>query len=70
VLESEYQNPESSYFEIIRDNLMRSMMMILARNLLGQSTASIAPNDSVEAILRYIKQHIYQPSFFDHRAFG
>jgi hypothetical protein len=39
------------------------MMMILARNLLGQSTASIAPNDSVEAILRYIKQHIYQPDF-------
>lgn len=63
VLESEYQNPESSYFEIIRDNLMRSMMMILARNLLGQNTASIAPNDSVEAILRYIKQHIYQPDF-------
>jgi YesN/AraC family two-component response regulator len=62
VLESEYQNPESQYFEIIRDNLMRSIMVILARNLLGQSAAPIATNDSVEAILRYIKQHIYEPS--------
>ena len=62
VLESEYQSPESQYFEIIRDNLMRSIMMILARNLLGQSAAPIATNDSVEAILRYIKQHIYEPS--------
>ncbi|MDI9862529.1 helix-turn-helix domain-containing protein [Flectobacillus roseus] len=62
VLESEYQRPESQYFEIIRDNLMRSIMVILARNLLGQSASPIATNDSVEAILRYIKQHIYEPS--------
>jgi len=62
VLEGEYQRPESQYFEIIRDNLMRSIMVILARNLLGQSAAPIATNDSVEAILLYVKQHIYEPS--------
>jgi YesN/AraC family two-component response regulator len=60
VLEEEYEH-QSPYFEIIRDNLMRSIMMILARNLLGQTPTKTVPRDSVEAILRYIKQHIYEP---------
>lgn len=62
VLEAEYQNEQSQYFEMMRDNLMRSIMVILARNLLGQTSTKVVPKDSVEAILRYIKQHIYQPS--------
>lgn len=62
VLESEYENHQSQYFEIIRDSLMRSMMMILARNLFGQTPVKPNLQDSVEAILMYIKQNIYQPS--------
>ena len=62
VLEEEYENEQSQYFDIIRDSLMRSMMVILARNLFGQTPASPVLKDSVEAILMYIKQHIYKPT--------
>ncbi len=63
VLENEYENQTLPYFEVIRDNLMRSMMMILARNLFRQNTLKTQPPDtSVETILQYIKQHIYQPN--------
>jgi AraC family L-rhamnose operon regulatory protein RhaS len=61
VLEDEYKREESTYFAIIRDSLLRSMLMILARNLFSQTPASPQTNDSVEAILMYIRQHIYQP---------
>ena len=47
--ESEYQRPESQYFEIIRDNLMRSIIDF-GKESIRTSAAPIATNDSVEAI--------------------
>ena len=61
VLEEEYKRDQSPYFAIIRDSLLRSMLIILARNLFGHSLASPQTTDSVESILMYIRQHIYQP---------
>ncbi|MFD1143722.1 AraC family transcriptional regulator [Larkinella insperata] len=61
VLEEEYKRDQSPYFASIRDSLLRSMLLILARNLFGQSPASALTKDSVEAILLYIRQHIHQP---------
>lgn len=60
VLEAENDNNQSKYFDDIRSSLMRSMLLILARNLFGQSPSPMM-KDSVEAILVYIKQHIFQP---------
>ncbi|GAB2552872.1 helix-turn-helix domain-containing protein [Spirosoma aerophilum] len=70
VLEDEYEREESPYFAIIRDSLLRSMLMILARNLFGQTLTSPQATDSIEAILMYIRQHIYQPGklTIDHLA--
>jgi AraC-like DNA-binding protein len=70
VLEEEYNHQKSQHFDIIRDSLMRSMLMILARNLFEQTPAKPIRNDSVEAILMYIRQHIYQPNelSIDHLA--
>ncbi len=62
VLEEEYENQQSQYFELIRNSIMRSMMIILARNLFGQTPASPVLKDSVEAIFMYIKQHIHNPA--------
>ena len=62
LLEEENENNQSKYFDIIRTSLMRSMMIILARNLFDQTPASPVLKDSVEAILLYIKQHIYEPA--------
>lgn len=61
ILEGEYENHQSQYFETIRDSLMQSMMIILARNLLGQTRTRTVLKDSVEPILLYLRQHIYQP---------
>lgn len=61
VLEAESANDESQYFEVIRDSLMRSMLLILARNLFSQTHDRPVLKDSIEAMLIYIKQHIYQP---------
>ncbi|MBC3789041.1 helix-turn-helix domain-containing protein [Spirosoma utsteinense] len=61
VLEEEYERNQSPYFAIIRDSLMRSMLIILARNLFGQTLVKPGINASVEAILMYVRQHIYQP---------
>ncbi|KQS30723.1 AraC family transcriptional regulator [Dyadobacter sp. Leaf189] len=61
VLEAESANDQSQYFEVIRDNLMRSMLIILARNLFSQAQSKPVQQDSIEAILMYIKKHIYQP---------
>ncbi|ADB40123.1 helix-turn-helix domain-containing protein [Spirosoma linguale] len=70
VLEEEYKRDQSPYFAIIRDSLLRSMLMILARNLFSHSLANSQTTDSVEAILMYIRQHIYQPGklTIDHLA--
>ncbi|GAB3997312.1 AraC family transcriptional regulator [Spirosoma daeguense] len=70
VLEEEYERHQSQYFAVIRDSLLRSMLMILARNLFSQTPAREQVNDSVEAILMYIRQHIYQPNdlSIDHLA--
>lgn len=62
VLEEENENNQSKYFDMIRTSLLQSIMIILARNLFGQTPASPVLKDSVEAILMYIKQHIYQPA--------
>ncbi|AKD54057.1 helix-turn-helix domain-containing protein [Spirosoma radiotolerans] len=61
VLEEEYERHQPPYFAIIRDSLMRSMLMILARNLFGQAPSRPVVNASVEAILMYVQQHIYRP---------
>lgn len=61
VLEEEYEREQSPYFAIIRDSLLRSMLLILARNLFGQPPASLLTSGSVEAILMYIRRHIYEP---------
>lgn len=63
VLEEENENQDSKYFDSIRTSLMQSMLIILARNLFEQAPPSNPlMKDSVEAILVYIKQHIYSPS--------
>ncbi|MFN3378884.1 MAG: helix-turn-helix domain-containing protein [Runella zeae] len=61
ILESEYDNPLATHFEILRDSLMRSILLILARNLSQQTPAKSEVSNAAEAILRYIKQHIYEP---------
>lgn len=62
VLEEEYDHHQHTpHFASVRDNLLRSMLLILARNLLGQAPAQPVVTKSVEAILLYIRQHIYQP---------
>ena len=61
VLESEYDNPPSTHFEMIRDSLMRGILLILARNLSRQTPAKSEESNAAEAILRYIKQNIYEP---------
>lgn len=61
VLEAESANDQSQYFEVIRDSVMRSMLIILARNLFSQIQSRPVLNDSIEAILMYIRQHIYRP---------
>lgn len=61
VLENEYDNPHSAHFEILRDSLMRSILLILARNLSQQTPSKSEESNAAEAILRYIKQHIYEP---------
>lgn len=62
ILEEENEHSQSKYFDIIRTSLMQSILIILARNLSSQTPANPVPKDSVEAILLYIKQHIYQPA--------
>ncbi|WPR75340.1 AraC family transcriptional regulator [Algoriphagus sp. NG3] len=64
VLESEYENQQSPYYEIVRDSLMRSILIILARKLRQSDNAGQASSysDSVESILLYVKKNIYSPS--------
>jgi len=64
LLEQEYNVGLSPYYEIFRDSIMQSIMIILARSLRASSQTSngLTYNDSVEAILRYIKKNIYYPS--------
>lgn len=61
VLETEFTQDDLPYYEIIRDNLMRSILVLLARNLIRDAPVKPLLKDSVEAILLYIKQHIYTP---------
>ncbi|UFH57800.1 AraC family transcriptional regulator [Spirosoma sp. KNUC1025] len=62
VLEAENARQPAHYFEPMRDSLLRSMLLILARNLFQHPPSSPVVRDSVEAILLYIKQHIHQPA--------
>ncbi len=64
ILEEEYPNYQSPYYEMVRNNLMRSIMLILARNLRfsDQFVQASNYNGSVEVILTYIKKNIYSPS--------
>lgn len=70
ILEEEYENNQSPYFQIIRDNIMLTMMTILARNLFSQSASMLAQQNSVEPILMYVRQNIYSPTklTMDHLA--
>jgi AraC family transcriptional regulator, L-rhamnose operon regulatory protein RhaS len=61
VLEQEYENQQSSYFTTIRDNIMKTMIAILVRNLVGQTTRPVL-KESAEAIMLYVRQNIYSPS--------
>lgn len=61
VLEAETIRQQAPYFDPIRDSLLRSMLLILARNLFKHPSAKPVVSDSIEAILRYIKQHIHRP---------
>jgi AraC-like DNA-binding protein len=62
VLEEEYEHHQHTpHFTFIRDSLMRSILMILARNLFSQTSTQPVGSNSVEAILLYIRQHIHQP---------
>lgn len=61
VLEAESAEEQSQYYEIVRDSLIRSMLVILARNLFGQTGNRPVLKDSIEAILLHIRQHIYEP---------
>ncbi len=61
VLEAEYENYQLHYFAIIRDSIMKSMLTILARNLLLDKSSKPVHKDSVEAMMMYIRQHIYNP---------
>lgn len=64
VLESEYENNQNPYYEIVRDSLMRSILIILGRKLRQSDEVGQAPtySDSAEAILLYVKKNIYFPS--------
>ncbi|MDR7128888.1 AraC-like DNA-binding protein [Algoriphagus sp. 4150] len=64
VLESEYENNQSPYYEIVRDSLMRSILIILARKLRQSDGVGQVPaySDSAESILLYVKKNIYFPS--------
>ena len=70
VIQHEYADQQSAHFAGIRDCLLQSMLIILARNLFNQTPVRPFVTDSVEAILLYIRQHIYQPSalHIDHLA--
>lgn len=61
VLEAECANEKSAYFDLVRDNILRSILLVLARNLFNHSPADDVRKNSVEAILMYIRQHIFQP---------
>ncbi|QRR00842.1 helix-turn-helix domain-containing protein [Dyadobacter sandarakinus] len=62
-LEAECANERSAYFEIVRDSILRSMLLVLARNLFSQSSSNKVKKASIEAILMHIRQHIFQPEF-------
>lgn len=64
ILEWEYENNKSPYYDMVRDGIMRSILLILARNLRKSDSVSEVPEytDSVEAMLMYIKKNIYYPS--------
>lgn len=64
ILEMEYENNHTSYYEIVRDSLMRSILIILARNLRQSDQNLTIPvyHDLVESILMYIKKNIYSPT--------
>jgi AraC family L-rhamnose operon regulatory protein RhaS len=61
ILESETGNDQSPHYELIRDSMMRTMLVILARNLFTDISPKPVVKRSVEAILLYIKQNIYRP---------
>lgn len=64
ILEMEYENSRASFYEVVRDSLMRSILIILARNLQQSGRNSSKPeyHDSVETILMHVKKNIYFPS--------
>lgn len=61
VLEAEGENERSQYYEIVKDSILRTMLVILARNLFTQGSPVAIPKESIDRILMYIKQHIFYP---------
>ena len=63
VLRAEYDQQRNTNFQLIRDSLMKAMMAIISRNVVKQAlpTRKNTNDTSLEDILRYIRQHIYEP---------
>jgi AraC family transcriptional regulator, L-rhamnose operon regulatory protein RhaS len=62
VLEAEYINRHEAGFELIRDNLMRTIMAILARNVVAQALPSRSiKSSSIEDMVLYVRENIHKP---------
>jgi AraC family L-rhamnose operon regulatory protein RhaS len=61
VLEAEVSNDRSQYYELVKDGIMRTMLVLLARNLFNQADENRNHQQAVERILMYIKQNIFYP---------
>lgn len=61
VLEDENGRQHAQHFEVIRDSLLRSMLMILARNLFRQTPYEPQSFRSVEPMIMFVQQHIREP---------
>jgi AraC family transcriptional regulator, L-rhamnose operon regulatory protein RhaS len=62
ILEAENENPNSKYFESIRNSLLQNILVILARNLFEDKAMGSTLKDSTEELLSYIKLHIHEPA--------
>ncbi|WP_034256600.1 helix-turn-helix transcriptional regulator [Adhaeribacter aquaticus] len=64
VLVHEEANRQEATHEVIMDSLMKSILSILARNIIKQGFAEGSNrknSSSIEALMVYIRQHIYKP---------
>lgn len=61
VLESEDQDRNSKHYWIIRDSILRTMLVILSRSVAAEQTIPASSEKSLENILHYVKQNIFYP---------